>query len=148
VKLAHLARWNAERRERAMEYNRLLAANECITCPCEPSWSRAVYHLYVIRTDNRDGMIRHLNEAGIGTGIHYPVPLHMQKAYAGLGYAPEDFPVAARVAQEILSLPMFPQLAAAQLARVASQIRSFTAGSTLAVEKAPEASFAAAQANA
>jgi dTDP-4-amino-4,6-dideoxygalactose transaminase len=148
VKLAHLARWNAERRERAMEYNRLLAANECITCPREPSWSRAVYHLYVIRTHNRDGMIRHLNEAGIGTGIHYPVPLHMQKAYAGLGYTLEDFPVAARVAQEILSLPMFPQLAAAQLARVASQIRSFTAGSTLAVEKALEASFATAQANA
>ncbi len=148
VKLAHLASWNAERRERAMEYNRLLAANECITCPCEPSWSRSVYHLYVIRTHNRDGMMRHLNEAGIGTGIHYPVPLHMQKAYAGLGYTPEDFPVAARVAQEILSLPMFPQLAAAQLARVATQIRSFTAGSTLAVKKALEASFAATQADA
>jgi dTDP-4-amino-4,6-dideoxygalactose transaminase len=72
----------------------------------------------------------------------------MQKAYAGLGYTPEDFPMAARVAQEILSLPMFPQLAAAQLARVATQIRSFTAGSTLAVKKALEASFAATQADA
>ncbi len=71
---------------------------------------------------------RHLNEAGIGTGIHYPVPLHLQKAYAGLGYMPEDFPVSARVAKEILSLPMFPQLTAAQLATVASQIRSFTDG--------------------
>jgi dTDP-4-amino-4,6-dideoxygalactose transaminase len=148
VKLRRLAEWNAQRRERAAEYNRLLAANESITCPCEPSWSRSVYHLYVIRTHNRDGLIRHLNEAGIGTGIHYPVPLHMQKAYAGLGYTPEDFPVAARVTQEILSLPMFPQLSAAQLARVASQIQSFTAGSTLAAEKPLEASFAAAQADA
>ena len=116
--------------------------------PYEPSWSRAVFHLYVIRTNDRDGMMTHLKEQGIGSAIHYPIPLHMQKAYAGLGYTPEDFPMAARVAQEILSLPMFPQLAAAQLARVATQIRSFTAGSTLAVKKALEASFAATQADA
>jgi dTDP-4-amino-4,6-dideoxygalactose transaminase len=148
AKLGHLTRWNAERREHAMEYNRLLAVNELVTCPREPSWSRAVYHLYVIRTRDRDRMIRHLNEVGVGTGIHYPVPLHLQKAYAGLGYTPEDFPVSARVAKEILSLPMFPQITAAQLARVASQIQTFTDGSTLAPAKALEASFVAAQANA
>jgi dTDP-4-amino-4,6-dideoxygalactose transaminase len=72
----------------------------------------------------------------------------LQKAYAGLGYTPEDFPVSARVAKEILSLPMFPQITAAQLARVASQIQTFTDGSTLAPAKALEASFVAAQANA
>jgi dTDP-4-amino-4,6-dideoxygalactose transaminase len=148
VKLRRLANWNAQRRERAAEYNRLLAENLHVTCPYEPSWSRAVYHLYVIRTRDRDRMIRHLNEVGVGTGIHYPVPLHLQKAYAGLGYTPEDFPVSARVAKEILSLPMFPQITAAQLARVASQIQTLTDGSTLAPAKALEASFVAAQANA
>ena len=88
-----------------------------MTLPYEPSWSRAVYHLYVIRTDDRDGMMNHLKKAGIGTGIHYPIPLHLQKAYASLNYGPRDFPVAGRVASEIVSLPMFPQLTA----RAASQ---------------------------
>jgi dTDP-4-amino-4,6-dideoxygalactose transaminase len=148
VKLAHLKKWNSARRLRAAEYNRLLATNNAVIRPYEPAWSRAVYHLYVIRTGDRDRMIRHLNEVGIGTGIHYPVPLHLQKAYAGLGYMPEDLPVSARVAKEILSLPMFPQLTAAQLARVASQIQSFTDESTLAPEKALEASILATQANA
>jgi dTDP-4-amino-4,6-dideoxygalactose transaminase len=147
VKLPHLARWNAQRRERAAEYNRLLSDNLAVTCPYEPSWSRAVYHLFVIRTRDRDRMIYHLNEVGVGTGIHYPVPLHLQKAYAGLGYTLEDFPVSARVAKEILSLPMFPQITEAQLARVASQIQTFTDGSTLAPAKALEESFVAAQAN-
>jgi dTDP-4-amino-4,6-dideoxygalactose transaminase len=148
AKLAHLTKWNADRRAHAMEYNRLLAVNECVTRPCEPLWSRSVYHLYVIRTKDRDRMIRHLNEVGVGTGIHYPVPLHLQRAYAGLGYTREDFPVSARVAKEILSLPMFPQLTATQLARVACQIRTFTDLNTLAPEKALAASFVAAQANA
>ena len=126
VKLAHLARWNAQRRDRAAEYDRLLAGNEGVTCPYEPSWSRAVYHLYVISTGDRDGMMRHLKEAGIGTGIHYPVPLHLQKAYSGLKYAPHDLPVATRVASRIVSLPMYPQLRADQQARVAEEIQAFT----------------------
>ena len=75
------------------------AAGECdeaVVLPYEPSWSRAVYHLYVVRTDDREGMMDHLKKAGIGTGIHYPIPLHLQKAYASLNYAPGDFPVAER----------------------------------------------------
>jgi dTDP-4-amino-4,6-dideoxygalactose transaminase len=127
VKLAHLAKWNAQRRERAEEYNRLLTGNDGIICPYEPSWSRAVYHLYVIRTADRDGMMKHLRAAGIGTGIHYPVPLHMQKAYSRLNYSPEDFPAASRVAAEIVSLPMFPQLTGEQQARVAQEVFAFTA---------------------
>jgi dTDP-4-amino-4,6-dideoxygalactose transaminase len=126
VKLRHLAAWNAERRDRAAEYDRLLAGNDAVTCPYEPSWSRAVYHLYVISTDDRDGMMRHLKEAGIGTGIHYPVPLHLQKAYAHMNYSPQDFPVATRVAGRIVSLPMFPQLRADQQARVVDEIYAFT----------------------
>jgi dTDP-4-amino-4,6-dideoxygalactose transaminase len=126
AKLAHLAKWNAQRREHAAEYNRLLLRNEAVTRPYEPSWSRAVYHLYVIRTDDRDAMMSHLQDAGIGTGIHYPVPLHLQKAYACLGYAPTDFPVTARAAKEIISIPMFPQLTGAQQSRVVEQIADFT----------------------
>ncbi|HEY5214971.1 MAG TPA: DegT/DnrJ/EryC1/StrS family aminotransferase [Acidobacteriaceae bacterium] len=126
AKLPHLAKWNALRRDRAAEYNRLLAGNDAIICPYEPSWSRAVDHLYVVRVGDRDGLALHLKEAGIGTGIHYPVPLHQQKAYALLGYKADDLPVSTRAAARILSLPMFPQLTAAQQARVAEEIENFT----------------------
>jgi dTDP-4-amino-4,6-dideoxygalactose transaminase len=123
VKLAHLANWNAARRERAAEYNQLLASAEGgVVRPFEPSWSRAVYHLYVIRTQDRDGMINQLKEEGIATGIHYPIPLHMQKAYDYLNYRPGDFPVSEKVAAEIVSLPMYPGLQPEQQARVAREI--------------------------
>jgi dTDP-4-amino-4,6-dideoxygalactose transaminase len=126
VKLAYLATWNSQRRDRAAEYDRLLAGNDAVTCPYEPSWSHSVYHLYVISTDDRDGMMKHLKEAGIGTGIHYPVPLHLQKAYAHMNHSSQDFPVATRVAGRIVSLPMFPQLRTDQQARVADEIHAFT----------------------
>lgn len=126
AKLAHLEVWNKERRERAAEYNRLLSANQALSIPYEPSWSRAVYHLYVIRMSHRDEMINHFKGKGIGVGIHYPIPLHLQKAYVSMNYSPGDFPVAESAANEILSLPMFPQLTAAQQARVASELYAFT----------------------
>jgi dTDP-4-amino-4,6-dideoxygalactose transaminase len=125
VKLAHLAKWNAQRRERAEEYNRLLAASDAVICPYEPSWSRSVYHLYVIRTENRDEFMQHLKTAGIGTAIHYPIPLHMQKAYASLNYYPGDLPAAETVASEIVSLPMFPHLSAVQQATVVEELAAF-----------------------
>jgi dTDP-4-amino-4,6-dideoxygalactose transaminase len=127
VKLPHLEEWNMLRRGHASGYNRLLNGDDSIRFPYEPSWSRAVYHLYVIRTEARDLMIRHLDERGIGTGIHYPVPLHLQPAYASLNYAPGDFPAAERAASEVISLPMFPQLMADQQVRVAEAIRGFSA---------------------
>ena len=104
----------------------LLANDEALGLPYEPSWSRAVYHLYVIRTEEREELMKHLNEAGIGTGIHYPIPLHLQKAYASMNYGPGDFPVAERMAAEIVSLPMFPQLTAEQQARVVEEVLKFT----------------------
>jgi dTDP-4-amino-4,6-dideoxygalactose transaminase/acetyltransferase-like isoleucine patch superfamily enzyme len=127
AKLPHLAEWNAQRRERAAEYNQSMASNDAVILPFEPAWSRAVYHLYVIRTSDREGMMNHLKKAGIGTGIHYPIPLHLQKAYASLNYSVGAFPVAERVASEIVSLPMFPQLTDRQQARVAEEILAFTA---------------------
>lgn len=126
AKLAHMAKWNAQRRERAEEYNRLLADCEAAICPFEPPWSRAVYHLYVVRTANRNELMDHLKSVGIGSGIHYPVPLHMQKAYAWMNHSPADFAVAARVSAEIVSLPMFPQLTAKQQALVVSEIHAFS----------------------
>jgi dTDP-4-amino-4,6-dideoxygalactose transaminase len=126
TKLGHLAGWNAQRHERAVEYNRLLESNGSIALPVEPSWSRSVYHLYVIRTKDREGLKNFLHKAGIGTGIHYPIPLHLQKAYASLTYARGDFPVAETASAEILSLPMFPHLTAEQQARVADQVQLFT----------------------
>ena len=126
AKLPNLTTWNAQRRDRASEYNRLMHADDSIGLPYEPAWSRAVYHLYVIRTNDREGLMKHLKEAGIGTGIHYPVPLHLQRAYASLNYCAGDFPVAEAVSAEIVSLPMFPHLTAAQQSRVAQEVLAFS----------------------
>ncbi len=145
AKLAHLANWNTQRRDRATEYNRLLAKNAALTLPYEPSWSHAVYHLYVIRTYDRDGMMNHLKKAAIGTGIHYPIPLHLQKAYASLNYSPGDFPSCGRVAAEIVSLPMFPHLTADQQARVAAEILAFTSKVRSKRADEEESLFVAAQ---
>ena len=106
-----------------------MGTDEGVGLPHEPAWSHAVYHLYVIRTNDREGMMSHLKEAGIGTAIHYPIPLHLQKAYTSLNYSPGDFPVTESVSAEIISLPMFPHLKEPQQARVADEIRAFTAKS-------------------
>ena len=126
VKLKHLKEWNRKRREKADEYRRLFAAsNTGFEAPYEPSWSKAVYHLYVVRTEDRDGLMSHLKDAGIATGIHYPIPLHLQKAYESLTYSPGDFPAAEKAAAEIVSLPMFPQLTKEQQVRVVEEICKF-----------------------
>ncbi|MGA7398913.1 MAG: DegT/DnrJ/EryC1/StrS family aminotransferase [Candidatus Sulfotelmatobacter sp.] len=127
VKLNHLAKWNAQRREHAAEYNRLLkSVDGAIGAPYEGLRSRAIYHLYVVRTADREGLMEHLKQEGIGTGIHYPIPLHLQKAYAAMNYRKGDFPVTEKAAAEIVSLPMFPQLTAAQQGRVVEEILNFT----------------------
>jgi dTDP-4-amino-4,6-dideoxygalactose transaminase len=128
VKLKHLVEWNDQRRARAAEYGRLFkAAGNPVEPSYEPSWSRAVYHLYVVRTEDRDGLMAFLKDKGVGTGIHYPIALHLQKAYESLGYKAGDFPVTERIAGEIVSLPMFPQLKAEQQARVVDEILEFLA---------------------
>jgi dTDP-4-amino-4,6-dideoxygalactose transaminase/acetyltransferase-like isoleucine patch superfamily enzyme len=125
AKLPHLEGWNAQRRERAAEYRRLLGDQAEVVLPVEPDWSRGVYHLYVVRAPEREALIEHLKQAGIGTGIHYPIPLHLQKAYARMSYGVGAFPVTEQAASGILSLPMYPQLKAAQQARVAAEVRAF-----------------------
>jgi dTDP-4-amino-4,6-dideoxygalactose transaminase len=134
VKLGHLKQWNSARRECAAEYNRLLGtADSAVTIPFEASWSRGVYHLYVIRTENREGLMVHLKDAGISTGVHYPIPLHMQQAYRSLDYAPGAFPICEKVASEIVSLPMFPQLQPEQQKRVVNSIVEFVSCTPLAL---------------
>ncbi len=126
TKLGHLAKWNFQRRDHSAEYRRLLKTANCgVFPPYEPSWSKPVYHLYVVRVENREALMDHLRSVGIGTGIHYPIPLHLQKAYASLSYQAGDFPVAERVASGTLSLPMFPQLTPEQQARVVQEVYSF-----------------------
>ena len=124
IKLRRLEEWNGKRRQAAARYQELLAGIPGITPPYEPEWSRAVYHLFILRTSNRDELQKRLSECKIGTGLHYPVPLHVQNAYAGLGYQKGDFPITEKAADEILSLPMFPQLTAEQQQRVADQLRT------------------------
>jgi dTDP-4-amino-4,6-dideoxygalactose transaminase/acetyltransferase-like isoleucine patch superfamily enzyme len=136
AKLAHLQEWNMQRRDRASEYNRLMAMHAGVNLPAEPSFSKAVYHLYVVRSSDREGLMKHLKDGGIGTGIHYPIPLHLQKAYISLNYRVGDFPVAERVSNEILSLPMFPQLTLKQQERVVAEILTFTSKNQTANEDA------------
>jgi dTDP-4-amino-4,6-dideoxygalactose transaminase len=122
VKLKHLPEWTSKRQALANEYGRLFEGVSEVITPHEPSWSKAVYHLYVVRVQGREKLQADLSAAGVNTAIHYPIPLHQQKAYDNLGYKTGDFPVAERVAPEIVSLPMFPQLTFEQAARVAEQV--------------------------
>lgn len=126
IKLKHLAAWNESRRESAGRYRELFGSvDESIRLPYEPPWTKAVYHLYVIRVQNRDQLQKHLGEAHIGTGIHYPIPLHLQNAYGALHYREGSFPVTERVAAEILSLPMYPGLEWDQQRKVVQRVLDF-----------------------
>jgi dTDP-4-amino-4,6-dideoxygalactose transaminase len=123
-KLTHLQEWNELRQARAQDYKELFSGTDAVILPEEPSWTRAVYHLYVVRVQNRQDVQDQLRSAGIGMGIHYPIPLHLQTAYEMLGYRAGDFPIAERVAKQILSLPMYPQLDRASQERVCSSVRN------------------------
>jgi dTDP-4-amino-4,6-dideoxygalactose transaminase len=131
VKLRHLAEWNRKRQAAARRYDELLSSVEGVTAPQQPEWSRSVYHLYVVRVQDRAGLQKHLADANIDTGIHYPLPLHLQQAYKHFGYKQGDFPVTEKVAAEILSLPMYPQLEAEQQQRVVQKAAEFVAVGSL-----------------
>jgi dTDP-4-amino-4,6-dideoxygalactose transaminase len=109
VKLPHLDSWNDRRRAIAQRYNERLAGQGVIL-PAEEPDSKHVYHLYVVQADDRDALKDHLAKSGIETGLHYPIPLHQQDAYASLGYRTGDFPVTEQLTQRILSLPMYPDM--------------------------------------
>jgi dTDP-4-amino-4,6-dideoxygalactose transaminase len=122
IKLRHLDDWNAARRAAAVRYGELLSGVDGVHLPIEDERSKAVYHLYVIRSAERDDLATHLNARGVNTGLHYPLPVHLQKCYREWGYALGSYPVTERVAAEILSLPMFPGLTPSAQRRVASAL--------------------------
>ncbi len=129
AKLPHLEAWNERRRSIARLYNELLSEVDVVT-PIEGQGYRHIYHLYVIRTKNRDEMFEYLKSKQISCGIHYPIPIHLQNAYKDLSYKEGDFPVTEKSAQEILSLPMFPELREHQVRYVVEAIKEFLAEST------------------
>ncbi len=125
AKLKYMDQWNAARREHARRYQALLAGTGVVT-PVAAGYGDPVWHLYVIRTEDRDGLREHLTERGIATGIHYPIPIHLQQAYADLGYGPGSFPVTEQACKQILSLPMYAELTTDQIEYVSEAIKQFT----------------------
>ncbi|GAA3735763.1 DegT/DnrJ/EryC1/StrS family aminotransferase [Plantactinospora mayteni] len=125
VKLGTLAEGNRRRRELAAAYRSRLDGVGDLVLPAEPPNRRGVYHLFVLRTRYRDGLLAHLREAGIGAGVHYPIPLHLQPAYAALGYKPGDLPVTEAWARECLSLPIYPELTEEQVETVVAEVRGY-----------------------
>jgi dTDP-4-amino-4,6-dideoxygalactose transaminase len=122
AKLKHLPQWNEQRRAAARYYDELLGSIEGITLPKTMPGNEHVWHLYVVRVARRDAVLAHLQAAGIGAGIHYPEPLHLQRAFSGLGMRRGEFPVAEAAAAEILTLPLYPGITPAQQERVAATL--------------------------
>jgi dTDP-4-amino-4,6-dideoxygalactose transaminase len=125
VKLRHLAEWNESRRQNAHRYNDLLNNQNGLVTPYESPLSKSVYHLYIIRAQKRDELQKYLAKKDIATGLHYPMPLHLQKAYSHLVYKQGDFPVSEKLARQILSLPMYPELTADQQEYIVEKIKEF-----------------------
>lgn len=122
VKLRHLEDWTEARRAHAALYKELLS-DDTVQTPEEMPYSRHVYHVYAVRTKARPALQQALNEMGIQTGIHYPIPIHLLPAYEDLGYGRGSFPVSEQLAEEELSLPMFAELRPDQIQQIASVIR-------------------------
>jgi dTDP-4-amino-4,6-dideoxygalactose transaminase len=128
LKLRNLDEHNAQRRAAAAFYRHHLAGIGDVELPPEPADSSPVFHLYVIRSRRRDALAAHLNERGISTGLHYPEPPHLSRAFAWLGYQRGDFPYAERLSRDGLSLPIFPGITERQLTAVCTAVRSFFDG--------------------
>lgn len=128
AKLTRLASWNALRREAAARYDDLLAGVPGLVLPRTLPGNEHVWHLYTVRVPERDRLLGVLHDAGIGAGVHYPVPIHLQGAFAHLGHRPGDFPQAERAARELLSLPIYPGIRASQQQRVAAVLADARAG--------------------
>jgi dTDP-4-amino-4,6-dideoxygalactose transaminase len=122
VKLRHLEAWTEARRANARLYASLLANSRRVSAPVEAPGRRHVYHVFAVRCDDRDQLQKELQAAGIHTGLHYPIPVHLQPAHADLGYKAGDFPISEMAARQVLSLPMFPELTAAEISLVVETV--------------------------
>ena len=125
VKLRHLPQWERARQAHAATYTKLLLGIPGVAPPLTPEGYEHVFHQYTIRVERRDALVQILNERKIGSAVYYPVPLHLQPLYASLGHKAGDFPHAEHAAQEVLSLPMFPELRSEQIARVTEAVSEF-----------------------
>ena len=125
VKLRHLPDWNAMRRQRAEKYREQLSGVDGVVLPSEMGYAKHVYHIFAVRVRNRDAFVTALTEKGVGCGIHYPVPVHLQEAYNFMGVKKGRFPVAEKCADEVVSLPMFAELTEEQIEYVAYEVKSF-----------------------
>jgi dTDP-4-amino-4,6-dideoxygalactose transaminase len=125
VKLKYLSAWNQARREKAMMYNDLLSGIDSLVLPYVADDATHVYHVYAVRSQNRDALLEYLADENIYCGIHYPVPVHLQTAYSNMGAENNNLKVSERVASELLSLPMFPELTNEQQIRVGDKIQEF-----------------------
>ena len=130
VKLKYLDRWTNARRKNAALYNKYLAGADVAT-PVEMDYSRHVYHVYAVRTGSREALAQELNAQGVQTGIHYPIPVHLQKAYADSAHQPGDFPHAERAAAEVLSLPMYPELTVEQVFTASKAVQNAASNRSL-----------------
>jgi dTDP-4-amino-4,6-dideoxygalactose transaminase len=124
IKLKHMEKWTRERQRIAKRYSELLADTP-LQLPAQASFAESVWHLYVVRHPRRDDLKKFLDENGVGCALHYPLPLHLQKCYASLGYKTGDFPVAEKAARECLSLPIYPELTDGQIQRVTDVVKEF-----------------------
>ena len=122
AKLPHLAAWNEQRRAAARRYDALLAKREGVVLPATAPGNEHIWHIYAVRVQKRDAVLKALNDAGIGAGIHYPVPIHLQGAFKSLGHKAGDFPAAEAAANEMISLPMYAEITAAQQEHVAAEL--------------------------
>jgi dTDP-4-amino-4,6-dideoxygalactose transaminase len=132
IKLRHLERGNQLRRSHAAHYDRALDSIEEVITPARTPGVRHVYHIYAIRVQDRDEVMRFLAETGIECGVHYPLPIHLQAAYGSLGYVQGAFPIAERCAKEFLSLPMFPELTPAQVKMVVQGVKEAVVAGVIA----------------
>jgi dTDP-4-amino-4,6-dideoxygalactose transaminase len=125
--MKYIEKWTESRRKAADLYTKTfesLGLKQVVT-PYHADYVKPVYHLYIVRVQNREQLMKYLSDNGIQTGLHYPIPLHEQRAYAHMGYKPQDFPVASRQAKEILSLPMYPEIKDEMVYYVCEKIKEF-----------------------
>ncbi|WP_426233073.1 DegT/DnrJ/EryC1/StrS family aminotransferase [Pararhizobium sp. DWP3-4] len=122
VKLRHLDAWTAARRAHAVRYSSMLSSLDIVETPAEVAYRRHVYHIYAVRCRDRDSLHRALEAEGIQSGLHYPIPVHLQKAHEDLGYRLGDFPVSEAAARSVLSLPIYPEMTARQVEQVVATV--------------------------
>jgi dTDP-4-amino-4,6-dideoxygalactose transaminase len=130
IKLPHLLQWNEARAVHARMYIERLKGIGDLRFQKVPEYTSHIYHLFIVETAHRDALQKHLDASAVQTNVHYPIPIHLSAAFKDLGYGVDDFPVTERLAKQMLSLPMYPELTESQIDRVVHEIKSYFAGAS------------------